>query len=100
MTRRPALFSGGQVKDGLGIVVGVAEVDVERIEIGEWGKEELESLIDEALQDLEENASEAGCGAVTDVKIELGMYRLLRGLIKIIVIVYGTCIGKESEDNG
>jgi len=99
MQRRPKLFSGGLISGASGIIVGVADADVERVEIGEWGREEFSAIIDEALQNLEENAAEAGCEAVTDVRIEVNMYRLLRGLIKIVVIAYGTCVGGEAKDS-
>ena len=86
------LFAGPP-RDGVAtIVLGVSEANIERVEIGELGREELESLIDEAVERLRENAEEYGCSHVSDVRIEVGMYRVLRGLIKVVVVVYGTCI--------
>lgn len=86
------LFAGAPRNEASTIVFGVSEASFERIEIGELGREELESLIDEAVERLKENAEEHGCESVSDVRIEIGMYRVLKGLIKVIVIAYGTCI--------
>ncbi len=70
----------------LGVTYGVASATIE-LDVPE---EELEALIDAALERLDDNADAIGADVVYDLKIDVSYHRILRRGVKVVVVAYGT----------
>ncbi len=73
----------------LGVAYGVASTTLE-LDAPDIEEEELESLIDLALERLDDNADAIGADVVYDLKIDVSYHRILRRGVKVVVVAYGT----------
>ncbi len=73
----------------LGVTYGVASATIE-LDVPDVEEEELEALIDAALERLDDNADAIGADVVYDLKIDVSYHRILRRGVKVVVVAYGT----------
>ena len=82
----------------IGVAYGVATTTLELVQ-PDGEEDELEALVDDALERLNDNADAMGADIVYDLKIEISYFRVLRRGVKVTVVAYGTAARLSPPDS-